>query len=65
MTTSKVAHMTTQTVLMLMIFVVCVLSALDWWLHAEYATGWAFFFFGCGDACLAVEFMHKSTTIGG
>lgn len=56
--------MTVQTALMTIIFLVCVISAIDWWIAGDEATGWAFFFFGCGDACLAVEFM-KATPFGG
>lgn len=56
--------MTLQSGLLVCIAIISLVSAIDWWSHSEYATGWAFFFFAIGDAALAVEFA-KGSPFGG
>lgn len=56
--------MTTQAVLMLVLFAVCEISALDWFRRGEYADAIAFACFGFGDLALAIAFWKGATWAG-
>lgn len=53
--------MNMQSGLMFVLFIVCVISALDWLSRGEYADAIAFTCFGCGDLALAWAFWNGSS----
>lgn len=50
--------MTLQSACMAGLFLLCVISAIDWVRQGEYMEGLAFALFGCGDLALAWVLRH-------